>query len=238
MWSLREERSDRQGQREPANEIVKSTWDLLLPIWDLEDRPEAMQHEATVNKMSLADAFAYQQRYEQQVKKEGKGESVFGKDKKLPTKKYKEEEDNCSDILHSMRFERGPTVEAEQFWSRMPLKRKDMYRHLALEQDGADNKINENVVTRAHDRSLPLRIRMFGKANFARKGFGEKAERDPADDWETPKGVLALQEALLNFGDVYAKLWPLDNTPRRLERVLNHYGYAESLSGSERERCR
>jgi len=66
----------------------KSTWDLLLPIWDIEDRPEAMLHKATVNKMTLADAFAYQQRYEQQAKKDGKGEALFGKDKKLPKKHY------------------------------------------------------------------------------------------------------------------------------------------------------
>jgi len=197
-----------------------------------------MQHEATVNKMTLADAFAYQLRYEQQAKKEGKGDGIFGKDKKIATKIYRAEEDNCGDILHSVRFERGPTVEADQYWSRMPLRRKETYRHLALEQDGADNKVNENVITRAHDRTLPLRIRMFSKTNFAKKGFGEKAEKEPAEDWETPKGVLAIQEALLNFGDIYAKLWPLDNTPRRLERVLNYYGFGENTGSSERERCR
>ena len=74
---------------------------------------------------------------------------------------------------------------------------------------------NESVITRAHDRSLPLK-RMFAKGNLSKKGFGGSDIKEPASDWEAPKGVLALQEALLNFGDVYNKLWPLDNTPRRL----------------------
>ena len=73
---------------------------------------------------------------------------------------------------------------------------------------------------------------------LAKKGFGGVDNKEPASDWEAPKGVLALQEALLNFGDVYNKLWPLDNTPRRLERVLVHYRYGEKLGGTERERCK
>ena len=217
---------------------VASTWDLLLPIWDMEDRPEIMQNRAAVDGMSLENAFAYKQHYEAQAKREGKGEAIFGKDKKLPTKKFEEGEDNCGEILHKVRFERGPVVETEKYWADMPLRRKETYRHLALEGDGAEGLVNESVITRAHDRSLPLRIRMFAKGNLSKKGFGGVDNKEPASDWEAPKGVLALQEALLNFGDVYNKLWPLDNTPRRLERVLVHYRYGEKLGGTEREWCK
>ena len=63
---------------------VASTWDLLLPIWDMEDRPEIMQNRAAVDGMTLENAFAYKQHYEAQAKREGKGEAIFGKDKKLP----------------------------------------------------------------------------------------------------------------------------------------------------------
>ena len=94
----------------------KSTWELLLPIWDLEERPEAMQHEETVNAMTLENVFAYKQHFEQQTKKEGKGDSSFGKDRKLQKKRFEAEDDNCCEALHSVRFERGPMVELLDGW--------------------------------------------------------------------------------------------------------------------------
>ena len=243
-WTVREKGEERQEGRADINGggdggRLKTTWELLLPIWDIEDRPEAMQHVETVNAMSLDNVFAYKQHYEQQSKKEGKGDSTFGKDKKLPGKKYEEEEDNCLDKLHAVRFERGPMAEEDSYWARVPLKRKDTYRHLPLEQDGADGQVNENVITRAHDRSLPLRLRMFARSNFAKKGFSSGTEtKEPASDWEAPKAVLCVQEALRNFSDVYRKLWPLDNTPGRLERVLIHYDYGSKLGGDLKDRCK
>ena len=243
-WTVRERESERQEGRvdnsgSGTGGRLKTTWELLLPIWDIEDRPEAMQHMETVNAMSLDNVFAYKQHYEQQSKKEGKGDSTFGKDKKLPGRKYEEEEDNCLDKLHAVRFERGPMAEEDSYWARVPLKRKDTYRHLPLEQDGADGQVNENVITRAHDRSLPLRLRMFARSNFAKKGFSSGTEtKEPASDWEAPKAVLCVQEALRNFSDVYRKLWPLDNTPGRLERVLIHYDYGSKLGGDLKDRCK
>ena len=237
-WILRSRRVAESEQRAGPVVPLKSTWELLLPIWDVEERPEAMQHEATVNAMTLDNVFAYKLHWEQQSKKEGKGEGSFGRDKKLQVRKYLEEEDNCGEKLHAVRFERGPMVEEDKFWDRVPLRRKETFRHLPLERDGAEGAINENVITRAHDRALPLRLRMFAKGNYTKKGFAASAEsREPAADWEAPKGVLAVQEALCNLGDVYHKLWPLDNTPRRLWRVLIRYNYAAKWGSSEKERC-
>ena len=67
-------------------------------------------------------------------------------------------------------------AEEEDHWKRVPLKRKETFRHLPLEQDGADGQVNENVITRAHDRSLPLRLRMFSNVNFSKKGFSSGTE--------------------------------------------------------------
>ena len=94
-WLLKEGRRDvrrtgAEGSGPPELGKLKTTWELLLPIWDMEDRPEAMQHEETVNSMSLDNVFAYTQHFEQQTKREGKGDSAFGKDRRLPTKNYPE----------------------------------------------------------------------------------------------------------------------------------------------------
>ena len=57
-WSVRQPAPDKRRADRNAGEL-KTTWELLLPIWDLDDRPAAMQHEATVNAMSLDNVFAY-----------------------------------------------------------------------------------------------------------------------------------------------------------------------------------
>ena len=62
--------------------------------------------------------------------------------------------------------------------------------------------------------------------------------KEPAGDWEAPKSLLAVQEALCNYGDVYRMLWPQDNTPRRLSRVLVHFEYGARLNGNEKERSK
>ena len=89
-----------------------------------------------------------------------------------------------------------------------PSQGNNTFRHLPLEQEGAEGNVNENVITRAHDRSLPLRLRMFMKSNFCKKGFnsGGDAVKEPAGDWEAAKSLLAVQEALCNYGDVYRLL--------------------------------
>ena len=43
---------------------------------------------------------------------------------------------------------------------------------------------------------------------------------------------------ILNFADIYADLWPEDDTPRILSRVLVHYNYAAGIRGSEGDRCK
>jgi len=50
--------------------------------------------------------------------------------------------------------------------------------------------------------------------------------------------LLDIQEAIINFADVMADLWPEDDTPRILFRVLIHYNYGAGLKTSEAERCR
>ena len=65
-----------------------STWALALAVWPLEDRPEAMLDPAIVNKMPLATLFQFKEHYEAQAKKEGKGDTSFGRDRKVPSKVF------------------------------------------------------------------------------------------------------------------------------------------------------
>jgi hypothetical protein len=45
-------------------------------------------------------------------------------------------------------------------------------------------------------------------------------------------------EALVNMADVFAELWPLDNTARILMRILIHYNFAAGIRSGEADRAK
>jgi len=191
-WQIRDEDATAAPHYTIPKKATKpgvSIWDLALSIWPLEDRPESMTDPAVVNTMNLQTLFSFKEHYELLQKREGKGESSFGSDRKLPAKKFKEQDDDAGSQLHAVRFERGPITEVPDYWQHMPLKRTPTYRHLPLEHAGLASQINECVLTRAHDRSLPLRLRMFAKGNQTKKGFiiKEGDGKEPAESWDYPK---------------------------------------------------
>jgi hypothetical protein len=53
-----------------------------------------------------------------------------------------------------------------EWWHRMAVQRKNVYRRLPLKHVGAENCISDNTILRAHDRSLPLMMKMFFSNNY------------------------------------------------------------------------
>ena len=87
----------------PAVGGAMSTWQLMLGIWPVEDRPEEMTRQEVVNSLTFDQLITYKNHYEALVKKEGKGDGVFGKDADIPMRKFAEAEENCVDKLHPAR---------------------------------------------------------------------------------------------------------------------------------------
>jgi hypothetical protein len=50
--------------------------------------------------------------------------------------------------------------------------------------------------------------------------------------------VADVIEALLNMADIMAELWPQDNTPRILLRVLVHFKFGATVRENETEKCK
>jgi hypothetical protein len=102
------EQASRRGRESPVETRRRaggaaSTWQLSLAIWPVENRPALMQNEAVVNEMELDTLLAYMKSHERHVEREGKGQEEFGRDRRLPTKMFKQQQDNCMDLLHEMR---------------------------------------------------------------------------------------------------------------------------------------
>jgi len=89
--------------------------------------------------------------------------------------------------VFNYRFERAPVVDKKRYWHLLPIKRSHTYRRLALEHGGAEGKVSECVIVRAHDRSLPLKLKMFYSVNRVQKTLGISDSKDAAQDWENPK---------------------------------------------------
>jgi len=137
------------------------------------------------------------------------------------------------------RFLRAPILERKKWWQKVPVKHAHTYRRLPLEHSGSANKVADIVVIRSHDRSFPLKLKMFLPANKTQKTFSDnKDSKEETAEWETAKAVADVREALLNLGDVMAELWPYDDTPRILHRVLHNYNFAAGLRCSEQEKVR
>ena len=96
---------------------------------------------------------------------------------------------NQFDFLIFLRFQRAPIVDRRRYWHLVPVKRAHTYRRLALEHAGAEGKVSECVVVRAHDRSLPLKIKMFFSQNRAQKSLGVSESKEAAQDWDNPKVI-------------------------------------------------
>ena len=62
-----------------------------------------MQDPETVAALTFDQLIKYKKHYEALVKKEGKGDGVFGKDSQIPATMFDTGEDNCADILHPAR---------------------------------------------------------------------------------------------------------------------------------------
>jgi hypothetical protein len=80
-----------------------STWQLSLAIWPVENRPALMKDVAVVNQMELKTFLTYKKNYEDEVARQGKGHEEFGRDRMLPVRRYKEQDDDCTNILHDLR---------------------------------------------------------------------------------------------------------------------------------------
>jgi len=90
-------------------------------------------------------------------------------------------------LVYICRFQRAPVVDRKRYWHLLPVKRSHTFRRLALGHAGAEGKVSECVIVRAHDRSLPLKIKMFYSSNRAQKTLGVSETKDAAQDWENPK---------------------------------------------------
>jgi len=202
-----------------SGHLLMSTLDLMEHVWDRHKRPDHLLIPEVVNSYTIDQMMVYKTHYQQQEKQEGKGDAVFTRDAKLPTKSYPAGMDNCAELLHPARFERLPVVPLARFWDAIPTRRT-VYRHLQLAYIGCNGMVNEAVIGRMHDRSIPLKLAMFSKRHFGKKL--SSTDEFPVDS-DMLREMAPVREAILNFAGVYQTLWPMDLTPHIIQRVLEYF---------------
>jgi hypothetical protein len=75
----------------------------MLEIWPVDERPDNMRKREVVNALTFDQMVTYKKMYDQRMKREGKGELVFGHDMPIPVTVYEGGPDDCAEQLHAVR---------------------------------------------------------------------------------------------------------------------------------------
>jgi len=79
------------------------TWEKIKGAWPVENRPEEMRNRRFVNSFTFDQALKYKEHWTAEQNKQGRGDTVFGKDALPPTKRFQAAEDNCAETLCAAR---------------------------------------------------------------------------------------------------------------------------------------
>jgi hypothetical protein len=101
VWNVRGGSDVDSGNNTTA--LAVSTWDLMLEIWPVEERPEQMKKREFVNALSFDQMVTYKKLFDARMKKEGKGEGEFGHDNPVPVTVFDGGPDDCAGQLHAAR---------------------------------------------------------------------------------------------------------------------------------------
>lgn len=192
-----------------------STWEMIKPLWAMEDRPAIMKSKTRVNRMDIGQAMKYKELFDSEQKKMGMAGAEHGRDQRVRSTKYPAMRDNGRDKLHPARTDRMPFVEPKEYWAQMPLKREQIYRHVQLAHLGAEGQVKESVIVKMHDASVPVTISMLQGPNFIKV-----KKTDKRDEEDEPVGIWQIHEAMCNYSAVMHTLWPYNYAPLVLTQVL------------------
>ncbi len=90
---------------------------------------------------------------------------------------------------------------------------------MPLKHCGAENLVNELTIIRMHDRGIPVTLKMFHGANYAKRP-GKDTDVGLDRDWDAPGKLMATQEPIVNYCAICRALWPMDYTPDVVLRVM------------------
>jgi hypothetical protein len=76
----------------------------MLAVWPLDERPAEMCKPEVVNSLTFDQMVTYKKLYDARMKKEGKGEEVFGRDAPIPETRFEAGVDDCAEKLHPARY--------------------------------------------------------------------------------------------------------------------------------------
>jgi len=174
--------------------------------------------KSVVRSMQFSHLMDCRRQYKEQARIEGKGDAMFEADTKPPAQKFKAAKDDRMERIHEASLLRLPIAEPEDWWHLVPVKREPVYRNIPLKHCGCESVVNELVVVRMHNRSTPITLKMVNGKNYAMRPGKDSAQLD--GDWETPTKLKAVQEALINHAAISRALWPMDDTPEVIWKVL------------------
>ena len=154
------------------------------------------------------------------------------RDVKPATKTFIGGEDNCADLLLEARFQRYPIQDPSKWFSKMPTKRKAIFKSMPFKFFGGQNRVADSTIVKAHDRTICLQLKHYltENSNVASKPKKEYKKLDETgvalitdDWWESAGNLSSVQAAFDNYSMVLFNLWPYDPTSMILNTLMTNY---------------
>ena len=220
-------------------------YNIVGELWQKEKRPAGMKSKEDLKKLKLStikDIFEIKMMKEKAERQSNY--ETMEKDARIPKKKYKKGEDDCTKIFHPARWERTPVVHPKKFWKQIPITRSPVFRNIETDFYGFGGRIADKTLSLLHDRSTPLLLKHFltSNANIAGKPRKETKKLDEDGlssiidfSWESASSLNQIQEAINNYKFALFMIWPADPTGIIMGNLLNKYKW---IAGSGDQKTR
>ena len=147
-------------------------------------------------------------------------------------------EDNRLTKLHAARFYPQSLADPIRFWEQAPLRVEHHIPDINLVHVGHENKVAPLAIEKAGDRTYPLQLKFFLRANLnvqqrapkmsaIRAGHGDMGLA-VEENWEDADKLVAIQDAVFTFYvRVMWALFSFDYGPMNLLEGLHHWRWPQ-----------
>ena len=208
--------SSDEGTRSSKKKGGKKTvdMDLLEELWATEDRLKKLQSRAGLRGYTIPKLMKLKEQFVKETEKKGLGTSIYGKDKKPKSRRYKGMKDDGELKLPPARFTSLPVSEPAKYWDKVPTCMNDVFRHIPLQHLGVKN-VPESTIVKMHNRKAPVELSMMRK---------EVTE------------IRHVQEAVFNYVAILRSLHPMDHAGLAIQKTLIDTDWCRHVGPDDKQR--
>ena len=221
-----------------------SNWDITLPLWPLNSRPDIYKNKSVINAMPVDSFLKIISLYREGEQLRDKKAVAGGvkPDDKIPVTTFKAQEDDRKSILHEASLLRMPVSDPETWYDQVPIARNEIVKAIPLKATGSEHAVSDVALEKMHNRANPISLKFFVAENISvsakppreTRKYGEEGHSTVTElAWEQAGTISQATEAVISYGCCLQQLWPLDTTGWALIRLFNRFKWLVAVQPSK-----